>query len=1030
MSHRALLPRMLLLTLGLGLAGPASAEDDELRAQRATRRVLKEQEQREEISEAARRLARERRLQAMAMLRPLIEDAEGERKAEMILRLGELTAAEADHLRALAFERWEVCLARDDEACGAGPEDLPEARALLDASLARRAEALDLYEHVRGYPHFARMDEAAWGQAWALMELGRPEEAQRALIQLVRGDPESPRAASAYVLIGDHHFDQDRALPALNAYRRAAAYIESEIRPYALYKQAWCLFNLGEHEQAIAMMRAVALEQGGGVVTLQDEALRDLARFYADAGDLDGALRFYRGLNRPDLLRQAMTRIVSHAEQQGHASWATQALGLLIAELPRDPEAPGWQARIVRIQHASGRADATLDELERLLRDYGPGSAWARASASDADALRAAHDSCERTLRDVAVDWHQLARKLGSGAEAEAAAGRALAAYQAWLERFDDEPHAHELRYAYAELLYRVGRHEQAFTQYREVVARDPEGPRSLFCAESAVYVADAMVGEPAGHAPPGLEPLPLSLWDERLVASVDRFLSMQPEGERSLAFATKAAWLLYHRNRFAEAADRFEVVIAMDPGSEEAEIAANLILDSLNLIGDYVTLAETAEAFLRQGDLGRPGFHAQLEGVQHRARFRIIERALELDGDRGAAAVAFEAYAARFPRSEVAALALHNAAVHHRAASEPHGAIRAAIELVEGYPASEYALDALAGLGFDHESIADFERAALWYERLAHEAPEHDAAPDALWSAALFRIALEQDEAARRNLRLHAHRWPHHQRQGEVLAELAGLHEAALRHAEAAAVWARIPDLAQEQASEGLRAHAMLRQGRALQALDRDEEAAAVWAAVRERWGGAELASSPELRESVAEAWYRLGVESLQRYEAIDLSGHGAPSGRAAAEAWSRRQVTTKAQALREVEEAHAAVIAVGDGGWGLAALVRLGGAYEHMAGSLREAWVPHWLTPEQVELYRLALDDEAWMQEEKAVEAYRGAVERSRALALYGEALDQAGIRLSALRPDEVPTPSEDLLRPGYLADPGGPPPFVTEP
>ncbi len=276
--------------------------------------------------------------------------------------------------------------------------------------------------------------------------------------------------------------------------------------------------------------------------------------------------------------------------------------------------------------------------------------------------------------------------------------------------------------------------------------------------------------------------------------------------------------------------------------------------------------------------------------------------------------------------------------------------------------------------------------------------------------------MALGQDDRAQRDLQLHAKRWPEHPRQGELLAQLAELHEAAMRHDQAARAWSRIQDLEDERASDGQRAHALIRQGRAQQAAGDDVAALRSWQAVIERWAG-QPEGDEALRQSVAEALYRVGVETLAHYEAIDLAGHAAPTSRAAAQAWARRQVAAKAEALREVEKAHAAVIEAGAGSWGLTALVRLGGAYEHMADCLRGAWVPPWLTPEQAELYRIELDDEAWHQEEKAAEAYRAAVLRSREIAVYGEAVAEAGQRLTALRPEESPTPSEDLLEPGYL-------------
>ncbi len=229
---------------------------------------------------------------------------------------------------------------------------------------------------------------------------------------------------------------------------------------------------------------------------------------------------------------------------------------------------------------------------------------------------------------------------------------------------------------------------------------------------------------------------------------------------------------------------------------------------------------------------------------------------------------------------------------------------------------------------------------------------------------------------------------------------------------------------LGRDRLDEAGRAHAAVRRGRALRAAGRDRDASREWHDVVERWGGRVSAEdAPELlRESVAEALFHIGADVVAEYENIDLSGWDVPSGRRAAQAWSRQQVEAKAEGLGRVEAAQAAVLEAGSGGWGLAALVRLGGSYEHMADALRAAWVPPWLTEEQAELYRYGLEDEAWRQEEKAVDAYRHAVKRSREIALYGTEVAAAHHRLSTLRPEEHESTEEDLLEPGFVTGGGG--------
>jgi hypothetical protein len=117
-------------------------------------------------------------------------------------------------------------------------------------------------------------------------------------------------------------------------------------------------------------------------------------------------------------------------------------------------------------------------------------------------------------------------------------------------------------------------------------------------------------------------------------------------------------------------------------------------------------------------------------------------------------------------------------------------------------------------------------------------------------------------------------------------------------------------------------------------------------------------------------------------------------------------------------MELTYANIINTGAGEWGLAALVRVGQAYENMATALADSYIPSYLTEDQVEFYTMALEDKIYPQQEKAVEAYTRALEKSFELSLYNENTAYATRRLGELRPDDFPGLEEGLLNPGYVS------------
>ena len=79
-----------------------------------------------------------------------------------------------------------------------------------------------------------------------------------------------------------------------------------------------------------------------------------------------------------------------------------------------------------------GKKQEAINEVNRLLQDYRKESAWARNNSSDPEALKKASDFIEVALYDVATGYHNEARKLGKGKQAEETFKLAESAYRTY----------------------------------------------------------------------------------------------------------------------------------------------------------------------------------------------------------------------------------------------------------------------------------------------------------------------------------------------------------------------------------------------------------------------------------------------------------------------------------------------------------------------------------------------------------------------------------------------------------------------
>ena len=1022
---------------GPSLSGVAWADEDGDREAKEQRRVLRAKDISEEgLSEEYRKMARQKRHESMSFLKDLLRrgTAQGEQKAEMLLRLADLYFEEGRDIYLQEMDKfqteYDACF--NDEHCNAEGM-LPD----NEESHDWQSKSIKLYQQIlSNYPQYQRADEATFYLATALQEIGQPDNAVKEFTRLVRTYPQSSWVPDSYVMIGEYYFERNNAYKALVAYQKAAAYRDSDKYSFALYKLAWCYYNVGEYGKAIDTMKTVVAHAMSSVnadegarkskIQLQDEALKDLVRFFADAGEMDEAYAYFNKLGKKNLIRSMLKRLATTYFEQGKFEQCIQTYRRLIAEDPQSKNAPEYQNEIIQAYQKIGKKHETLQEIDRLLKTYGKNSSWARANASNHEALANASHHIEKNLRTVSTNYHNEAKKLGTGRAAKETYALAYTAYKVYLNEFPDSKYSYDVRYAFGELLYSINKYDEAYTQYMKVVSIDEKGKHSEFCSESAIFAAKKMVkktGNSSSSPNPGdTGSIALSEWEQNLLTALDQYSRLFPESKKTKNIIYESAYLLYNKNHFKDASDRFRIVIAMDPQSKEAEQAANLILDSFTLVEDWSNLKDVSKAFYDQDGLGSSQFKKDVYGIYERASFKLIEVTFEKSQDKAAAADAYWAFYEEFPTSEVADVALNNTAFYYHETGNLRRSMEARHTLIDSFPKSKFYANNIASLGFDYESIADFENAAMWYEKLFTIDKEHESAADALYSAGLFRRALGDWQTAIKDFEKYITEFPDRPDIQTVTLDIGAIYEENSKWSEASKVYYTFFTKKKADTPIEQQFFARLRYGICLKELGQTTTLDKHWKDTIDQFKRIQESTAPEdlgmAVEIVSRAMFERAEAQYSKYADMRISGPANPSstGRRATDKILKKQLVDKAKALQEVEVTYVQIIGTGAGEWGIAALVRLGLAYENMASSLQDSYIPGYLTADQKELYNMALEDKIYPQEEKAVEAYHKALQKSFELSLYNDNTAHAVRRLGILRPDDFPGLEEMLMAPEY--------------
>ncbi len=1010
--------------------GPVAFGQEDDRSRRDERRVLKASEfSREELSEEYRRMARQKRHQEMDFAKELLSSGRmtGETKAEMMLRLADLYFEEGRDLYLSEMQDFE----KKFDGCFNDPKcDATTLEPDNGVSQKWQQKSIKLYRQIlRNYATFGRADEATFYLASALQEVGSRKEGIKEFTRLAKTYPDSQYVPDAYVQIGEYYFDNNNAYKALLAYQKAAAYRNSSKYGFAMYKLGWCYYNVGEYGKGIETMKTVVAysmstqdENNKSAITLQEEALKDLVRFFADAGEMDEAYSYFNKLGKKELIRSMLKRLATTYFEQGKFEQTIQTYRRLIAEEPASPDSPDYQNEIIQAYSKMGRKRETVTEIDKLRRDYGPSSDWARQNAANQDALSASVAFIEKNLRTVATNYHDEARKLRTGRSAKEAYALAMKAYADYLEAFPDSKYTYDMRYAYGELLYKIKRYDESYDQYMQVVKMDKKGKHSRFCAESAIFAADEMVKkEGASRAKSGsTEAVELTAWEQKLLTALDQFSEMFPTDPKTRKIIYKSAYLLYNKNHFKEASDRFRVVIGMDPRSKEAEQAAHQILDSFTLVEDWKNLREVSKAFRDQEGLGSSKFKGEVANIYMRASFKLVQVNYEDKEDWKGAADGFWAFYQEFPDSNVADKALNNASVYFHKTDQRERTIEVRRELIAKFPKSEFYNGQVALLGFDMENIARFEEAADWYEKLFKLDKKHDSAPAAIYSAAKFREALGDWEASISNYKQYMATFPDREGASQVVLDIARIYESKAKWSEAAQVYYAFftqRDTSALAADELMfaRLHhglALLEQNKRRQAIDHFEKSLEWFQSEREKETVFDVGV-----DFAAQMMFFLAEDEFNEFTALTIGGPSGKVSKKAEDKFVKAAFTAKQDGRASIEAAYVAIIETGAGEWSVNALVQLGRVYENMASSLRNSHVPSYLDNErQIDFYKAAMNDNAIQLDDRALTYYTQALTKAYEINLYNESTAYANERRSEILPDDYPALVEDLLTPRY--------------
>lgn len=905
-------------------------------------------------------------------------------RGEIWLRLGERYIEKAKIIELRAQAEYDRKLKAYNEKKTKIPPKLD-----LRAAREYNEKAVQLFEwFIKDFPKDPKVDQALFSLGYNHFELGNTAMGERYYKQLVEKHPKSPYVIESHFALGEYYFENEDWRRALEHYTKVVKSKNARLSTFALYKSAWCLYRLGRGKSALQALERVIRQSrvaessyasGGRTISrvrLGQEALRDYVPFYADSGEDSAKAEsaFLRLASNDNEAYQMLERLAYTYADSGNRRSSVTLFKRLISRNPLAEKAAEYQHQVV-LAYITSDPKGFQKELDIWLENFGKGSLWAKENARNAKLVEDVDRLQEATLRNYVLQHHQTAQNTHS-AYAQRIAAQSYAQY---FKYFPDSPKTGEMRFFYGELLFDMGKYEQAAENYTWVADKDPTGPYrekaivNALLALEKVLPSEKEIDQKRGQS---VEKIPLDPQVKQFEQAALRYIREFPKGDKTNDIKRRLGVLYYGYNHFDEAIALFEHVLREAPATENGEIAGNLILDIYKLRDDMEGFNKAAKSFLADPKIANTKFGAQVRSMLERSGYLQAEKTAQ-SGNWLKAAKEFEAFADSNRSSELAIAARYNAGVNYEKAGDSAAAVKmykmVLASTVTNPKIKEAQSDSMGALARIYQQTAQLEAAAKQYLAIATANKNNPKAANAYYNAGVLFDSLGDTNQAMNAYQAYYNSTDRADRV-EVIFAQAELLRRAGQLAKASSHYEKYLDSQPKNRSRVIEATFLV----ADIAKKRGQKTKA------NEWFKKTLdmykASSKKVRDETArfaaEARFVLAQDTLARLNSIKFGTSDKQQAKAAAEVKKIQEAY-----INEMKE----VIRFDNGPYIVAALASTGQMFDKIVGIFEKIPVPVGFKEEEAQQYKQLIQAQVNNLKNEAKNSYKAAVDKAEELEVY---------------------------------------------
>jgi tetratricopeptide (TPR) repeat protein len=840
------------------------------------------------------------------------------------------------------------------------PATAGDATGSEDLERASAREAIVLYQKLMNeYPSYGRNDQVLYQMSRAYEELGQVDEAMKVVNRLVRDYPKSRYMDEVQFRRAEYFFTRRQYLHAEDAYASIVQIgVNSPFYQLAIYKLGWTYYKQDMYEEALDRYIALLdykVSVGYDFAQTKDEqekkriddTFRAISLCFSNLHGAATAAEYFKSHGKRSYEDGIYSNLGEFYFDKRRYADSAAVYSAFVSQNPFHKVAPQFAMRVIEIHTAGGFPSLVIDAKKQFASSYGvKAEYWKHFEPSARPEVLA---WLKTNLTDLAKHYHALYQDPKEVKEKKANFEEALNWYREFLISFPKDPETPAMNYLLADLFLENKNFDLAAAEYERAAYEYPRHEKSKEAGYAAVYA----YRQHLDSVPPEMKDQVKKV----VVASSLKFADTYPEHGKAAIVLGAAADDLYNMKDYEPAIAAARKLIEVFPGAGTEVVRG---------------------AWLVAG-------HGTYELHRYNEAETAYTKALTLfpDGDKGRETLTDNLAAAIYKQGEEA-----NAKADYKAASEHF------LRVGRVAPASKIRVNAEYDAAAAFMQLKDWKTAATVLVGFRNLFPGNALLPEVTKKIAyVYREDGELKLAAQEYERMETESSDDEVRR-EALLVAAELHESAGDQAQALVVYRRYVDHFPHPVEPNLETRNKIAES--LKQNDRNSYLAEIKQIVAiDAEAGAER--TPRTRYIAGKAALVLAEETFGRFTGVKLIEP------------FKVNLDKKKGLMKVATQQFDKLLDYEVGEVTAAATYYLAEIYADFSSALKGSERPKDLSALELEEYELALEEQAYPFEEKAISTHKSNFELI-ARGVYNDWVDKSLQKLAVLVPARYNKPEED--------------------